>query len=150
MLPLVQLLVARRLVCTKCENSYTSLAKRWGSNRALKVWWDAKSEHEKVEWFVKQFAVPSGSVRTLDVTVQEVSKKRSFDVEEDLDHFIPFEDYETPRLIRGMTASEIKSSFEALVATATDKQTCYKLLRVSPIVVDIQFRRFANTYIHGC
>ena len=46
--------------------SYSGLARRWGTNRALKVWWESMTPEARVTWYCKQQDNPTGTKRRYD------------------------------------------------------------------------------------
>ena len=50
-------------VCHKDVLSYKSISDRWKNNRQMKSWFDALSEQETIDWYVKQQQLPAGTKR---------------------------------------------------------------------------------------
>ena len=103
--------------CAKCGTAYKGLTDRWKINRSLKVHYDAKSEEDRAAWYKRQHAlVERGIKQNYDELMHEdITGTRAGEREEETDQYEPFEDFETRKLIRGMSPPDIADAWKAIV-----------------------------------
>ena len=82
--------------CGSCVSAYGSLQGRWGKDRALKTWWDARTPAEKVTWYRGEREVHQrGQKRSFDaITYEQSSSSEAFNEQGILDNWIPLNIYQ--------------------------------------------------------
>ena len=82
--------------CGSCVTAYGSLQGRWGKDRALKTWWDARTAAEKVTWYRGEREVHQrGQKRSFDaITYEQSSSSEAFNEQGILDNWIPLNIYQ--------------------------------------------------------
>ena len=58
-------------ICIQYQNSYSSLANTWKSQKSIKPWWTAKSKEEQAQWYKEQQSHQVGTKRNFDAISYE-------------------------------------------------------------------------------
>ena len=107
---------SRHLVCKACHAAYKSLTSRWAKQRNLKTWWDALSEAEKTNWFIKSQETPAGTKRKFDaLEYQEVSTEGITYKHEEFDEGVPWWKYKLENMMMGKELPAIEAEWKQLV-----------------------------------
>ena len=102
--------------CKLDSLSYKSLQDRWSRNRSLKTWWENKSPEEQTAWFQRQQNLKPGQKRSFsDVEYSDESSTVAFDNIARIEAWITYEEFEMPKLVRGMTIADIEAEFLRIV-----------------------------------
>ena len=105
--------------CNVCVASYKSLTVRWTSNRKLRTWWQDMDSSGQIAWFKKQHERPSGSKRKWDeFEYEDKTTESAHQNENEMDHWITFETYETDKLLRKWQPAEIDRGWKEEVDKA--------------------------------
>jgi len=111
--------------CTDCHSNTKRMSDRCSKNPSLKSWWKSLDKEGKKEWFKKNKAAATGNVGTY--------KKRKFEmptyieteangcrsIDDDVDGWLPFEEYAIRKSALGMTVKEIEAQWAKDLADPT-------------------------------
>jgi hypothetical protein len=75
-----------------CKRTYGSLTRKWGKDRAIKLWWDVKSDDTKVQFYCEHLAIDRelGAAVNLCIEASELKQVSTGTETRGRDAYLPF------------------------------------------------------------